>query len=176
MSYEMHFGSIPSGMEVCHRCDVMRCVNPAHLFIGTHTENVRDCAAKGRMSAGQGILSLPDIPPIVRRLAAGELHRSIAKDYGVCVGAITSIAVGKNWRVAQGDPCNFADHIDPCACGNLQLCLRADRERISGRRLGRPIYKVWCGACGRLGLDARGPDEACRLWNSGGRGVGDGTS
>lgn len=47
-SYEMAHGPIPAGKLACHKCDVRCCVNPDHIFIGTHTDNARDRAAKGR--------------------------------------------------------------------------------------------------------------------------------
>jgi hypothetical protein len=49
LSYATFVGPIPEGMYICHRCDVRCCVNPDHLFVGTHTDNVRDAVRKKRM-------------------------------------------------------------------------------------------------------------------------------
>lgn len=52
-SWELVNGKIPKGMIVCHKCDVGLCVNPDHLFLGTHKDNMQDCAKKGRLNTSR---------------------------------------------------------------------------------------------------------------------------
>jgi HNH endonuclease len=54
LSWLLHFGEIPAGLGVLHACDKRRCVNPAHLFLGTDKDNWEDAKAKGRRARVNG--------------------------------------------------------------------------------------------------------------------------
>lgn len=53
--WELTNGPIPHGMLILHRCDVPPCVNPSHLFLGTHADNMADMHAKGRHPSYWGL-------------------------------------------------------------------------------------------------------------------------
>jgi hypothetical protein len=101
----LHHGEIPEGMEICHRCDNRACVNPAHLFLGTHAENVADCVQKGRLYDRRGAanprakLSPASVAEIRSRHAAGETNKSaLGREYGVSDTAIHAVVNGRHWR------------------------------------------------------------------------------
>lgn len=48
VSYIIFKGEIPKGLSTCHRCDSRKCVNPEHLYLGTHSQNIQDCWDKDR--------------------------------------------------------------------------------------------------------------------------------
>jgi hypothetical protein len=55
LSYRAFRGEIPDGLLVCHKCDNRKCINPKHLFIGTYSDNTRDCLEKGRLVIPKGV-------------------------------------------------------------------------------------------------------------------------
>lgn len=106
--FTLTHGPIPSGMVVCHRCDVGACINPDHLFLGTQAENMADMTAKGRRfiptsEEGSGAeLSVADVAVIRTRLAAGEKPARIATDFGVHRTTINRIKLGATWAREEG--------------------------------------------------------------------------
>lgn len=109
-AWQLCFGPIPDGLDVCHHCDNPPCCNPAHLFLGSASDNGMDMSAKGR----HGSRTRPD------RVAAGERHgsakltvedvlairakahirsvSSLAREYGVVRSTIRSIRDEKTWK------------------------------------------------------------------------------
>lgn len=49
VSYEAFKGEIPDGLLILHACDNRKCINPDHLSVGTHAENMKDAYQKGRL-------------------------------------------------------------------------------------------------------------------------------
>jgi hypothetical protein len=89
--------------HVLHRCDNPGCVNIRHLFLGTHSDNMRDRGAKGRSArlAGEDnpSASLTDaqVREILQRWRDGETQRGLARVYGVGKATIGRIVHRKTW-------------------------------------------------------------------------------
>lgn len=95
VSYELYRGPIPSGLYVCHACDNRLCVNPDHLWLGTHQENQADMGRKGRTHSPAKVLSDADVARIRELLAEGRLYqREIAAQFGVGRTLISRIGTG----------------------------------------------------------------------------------
>lgn len=112
LSWLMHKGPIPDGLQVCHRCDVKACVNPDHLFVGTPLDNIRDCVAKGRARRGRlsgerhGRAKLTEKDVIAIR-ASNEPSGVLAKRFGVTWSTVDAARTGKHWKHVPhlGDTC-----------------------------------------------------------------------
>ena len=72
LAYQAFIGPIPPGLCVLHYCDTPACVNPNHLYVGTHADNVKDKVRKGRQAKGErhGSITHPE------KLARGDKHYS----------------------------------------------------------------------------------------------------
>lgn len=96
VSWELHYGPIPEGLCVLHRCDRPGCVNPAHLWLGTVAENNADRARKER--TGSTKLSATKVREMRRRHAAGEGISALAREYGVHPETARQAIHGQTWR------------------------------------------------------------------------------
>lgn len=91
-------------LKVCHKCDNPSCVNPNHLFIGTHSENMQDCLKKGRWSNRKGSknsahkLMEEDVLEIRVRIKNGESLEKISSDYRVSYQTVYLIKKNKTWK------------------------------------------------------------------------------
>ena len=101
-SYQAFVGPIPEGMNVCHSCDNVYCVNPAHLFLGTQKQNLEDMAKKGRSTIGErnpmAKLTEENVREIKEHLKQGHHPYQIGKRFGVTASAINLIKLGKRWK------------------------------------------------------------------------------
>lgn len=103
IAWILAYGPIPDGMVVRHRCDVPRCVNVAHLELGTIADNNRDRVERGRGRAGVGAangharFTADEVREIRRQAAAGRRQARIAEDFGTNSSTISRIVTGRRW-------------------------------------------------------------------------------
>lgn len=109
--YEHFVGNIPDGMFVCHTCDTPLCVNPAHLWVGTHAQNEKDKDVKGRRSPSPST-SHPHLVPkgekhpkhkltnqnVSEILQSQETSYVLAEKFGVDPSTIQRVRKKETWK------------------------------------------------------------------------------
>lgn len=101
MAWQAVHGPIPEGMCVCHRCDRPSCVNPDHLFLGTHRDNMHDMLKKGRRAStiGSKCPSALLTESVVRDILLDpRKQRDIAKAFGVSKSTVGAIKARVSWK------------------------------------------------------------------------------
>lgn len=106
VSWVLHNGEIPDGLNVLHKCDNPSCVNPGHLFLGTHKDNMRDRDKKGRgqlpaISGSKHWNSKLDEGDVrlMRELSdIGCTQKSLAWLFDINNGSVSEIINRKAWK------------------------------------------------------------------------------
>jgi len=142
LSWELTNGP-PGDKYVCHKCDNPRCVNPDHLFLGTHQDNMDDMVAKGRRFAvstsgagpsnGAAKLTADEVRSIRRMYAAGgQSQAQLGQRFGV-VGVVVSRVAR---RLSYANVCDTCDVLDCADPGHRLWDLRDNTHRRVGKQDG----------------------------------------
>ncbi len=107
-SYAAFVAPVEAGQTICHRCDNPPCMEPTHLFVGTHLDNMRDMKAKGRRRPDVGYVkgeahhSSKLTEGDVRRMRAlrveGATYTVLVAEFGVSKQTVGDICNHKIWK------------------------------------------------------------------------------
>lgn len=98
LGYKIYYGQDPTGMYVCHSCDVPRCVNPFHLFLGTQRDNMDDMVRKGRNGRK---LNWEQVRQIRAKWRNGTSYAEISAQYNIGSSMIGNIVANRQWVIDE---------------------------------------------------------------------------
>lgn len=169
VSWMLHHGEDPGRMHVLHKCDVPLCVNPDHLFLGTHAENMADMARKGRAAGAYGEqrnakITEEDVRAILRDDRSAIV---VAKQYGIDRVSVWNIRLRRTWaHVECSDALPWKSHkkVNPSeipAFRRMYVDERLPLQRIS-EATGRSMMTIR-HALRSVGVEMRGHSGRDRL-------------
>jgi len=105
VAWELTYGPIPKGIQVCHKCDRKICCNPKHLFLGTSQDNHDDKVSKDRQAKGESVIHRGEDHPrakltdeLVRKIRSDPRSvNEISKDYVLDRSCISKVKNFKSW-------------------------------------------------------------------------------
>lgn len=97
LAYTLVHGPIANGLLVCHSCDIRACINPSHLFLGTHQDNRTDCVRKGR--TGKSHLTWDTVNLIRWERVLGASYKELAERHQLSPSNMLQICTAKTWKL-----------------------------------------------------------------------------
>lgn len=130
VSWTLHNGPIPRGLWTLHHCDNPSCVNPAHLFLGTQSDNMQDMYEKGRGEPPEPfgkVLTWPQVRRIRKMYATGEYtQKEIARHLPIDANSVSHIIRNSSWY----DPTYTPPLPYAKACGENCAASKLTREDV----------------------------------------------
>lgn len=98
-SWRLNVGEIPDGKYVLHKCDVPLCVNPRHLYLGTHQDNMRDMYVQGRHTHGSRHYHSKITEKEASDIKRSDLPtKTLGRIYGLSRQSVADIRYGRTWK------------------------------------------------------------------------------